>query len=189
MRTIAWASVDWIDWGDAPTWGGAVFAAAAAAAAMWTLRSQQEQIAEQRVFIEQQSENLQLERQALLVAAQERRESQARDVFLSSEPSYVYASNNSREPLTSVECSDGGRPAVRAMAVSDRQNLAAQLMAQLLRHGESTVVEDLGAQHIAVFQRPQGAAGPVTVTFTDAAGVRWTRDELGGLEEVQVATS
>ncbi|MGW6356858.1 hypothetical protein ACWFR5_17165 [Streptomyces sp. NPDC055092] len=35
-----------IDWGDAPTWFGTGFAALAAGAAMWTLKSQRDQIDE-----------------------------------------------------------------------------------------------------------------------------------------------
>ena len=66
-----------IDWGDAPTWSGAIFAAAAAAGAIWTLKTQRDQIDEQRRFIVQQSENLSLEREQLRAIAKERRWAQA----------------------------------------------------------------------------------------------------------------
>ncbi|MBL3669067.1 hypothetical protein JL475_24350 [Streptomyces sp. M2CJ-2] len=76
-----------IDWGDIPTWVGAVFAAGAAGAAVWTLASQRAQIREQRQFIAEQTsfmaeqrQNLELERAELRAAAEERREAQARQV-------------------------------------------------------------------------------------------------------------
>ncbi|NBM16730.1 hypothetical protein [Streptomyces sp. GC420] len=72
-----------IDWGDAPTWVGAIFAALAAGAAAWTLKSQRDQIREQREFIAQQAEVLTVERDVLLLERKERTERQARGVRLS----------------------------------------------------------------------------------------------------------
>ncbi|WP_406241235.1 hypothetical protein [Streptomyces anulatus] len=71
-----------IDWGDAPTWIAGAFAAIAAFYARSTLKSQQNQIGEQRDFIAEQSANLQLERQALSADLEDRRSSQARQVRL-----------------------------------------------------------------------------------------------------------
>ncbi|MEU0459191.1 hypothetical protein ABZ322_41005 [Streptomyces sp. NPDC006129] len=76
-----------IDWGDVPTWLGAVFAAGAAGAAVWTLASQRRQISEQQEFIGEQSalmaeqrQNLELERAELRAVAEERRVAQARQI-------------------------------------------------------------------------------------------------------------
>ncbi|MEU6774683.1 hypothetical protein [Streptomyces sp. NPDC046759] len=60
-----------INWGDVPTWLGAIFAAAAAGAAVWTLKSQRDQIGEQRAFIAEQAANLRRERQQLQVSSHE----------------------------------------------------------------------------------------------------------------------
>ncbi|NYV73169.1 hypothetical protein [Streptomyces sp. UH6] len=69
-----------IDWGDAPTWVAGGFAALAAYYTRGMLRSQQQQIAEQRQYIAQQAMNLALEREALQSAANERKQEQARQV-------------------------------------------------------------------------------------------------------------
>lgn len=69
-----------IDWGDAPTWIGTVFAAAAFTLA--TLLSQRRQIQDQQAFIGEQLLNLRAEREALAAAAGERRSAQARQVTL-----------------------------------------------------------------------------------------------------------
>jgi hypothetical protein len=76
---MSWES---INWGDAPTWAGAIFAAAAAAFTFITLRSQRQQLGEQRTFIGEQLVNLQAERDALAAAARARRSAQARQVTL-----------------------------------------------------------------------------------------------------------
>ncbi|MFI5685888.1 hypothetical protein [Streptomyces sp. NPDC051636] len=69
-----------INWGDVPTWLGTLFAAAAAGAAVWTMKSQRDQIREQRVFIGEQSATMALERAELRAAAEDRRWAQARRV-------------------------------------------------------------------------------------------------------------
>lgn len=76
-----------INWGDVPTWLGAVFAAAAAGAAVWTLASQRNQINEQRIFIAEQraligeqTATMEMERAELRAAAEDRRVAQARRV-------------------------------------------------------------------------------------------------------------
>ncbi|MFJ6013003.1 hypothetical protein [Streptomyces sp. NPDC092952] len=71
-----------INWGDAPTWAGAVFAAAAAYGALRTMKSQQDQIGEQRRFIADQRKVLVLQEQELKDTALERRQGQARQVSL-----------------------------------------------------------------------------------------------------------
>ncbi|MEV6395573.1 hypothetical protein AB0M39_12475 [Streptomyces sp. NPDC051907] len=85
-----------INWGDVPTWFGAIFAGAAAAGAIWTLASQRQQIGEQRTFIdeqitfmsdqrafiERQSEVLALQESELVALADERAVAQARRVSM-----------------------------------------------------------------------------------------------------------
>ncbi|MFF2650406.1 hypothetical protein [Streptomyces sp. NPDC058045] len=71
-----------IDWGDVPTWIAGAFAAAAAYYARGTLRSQQQQIDEQRGFIAEQAANLRLEREELRAQLAERRATQARKIRL-----------------------------------------------------------------------------------------------------------
>ncbi|MGA5198153.1 hypothetical protein [Streptomyces exfoliatus] len=67
-----------IDWGDAPTWVAGAFAAATAYYTRGMLKSQRQQIEEQRDFIREQSAHLTLERRALMAQAEERRYAQAR---------------------------------------------------------------------------------------------------------------
>ncbi|WP_432110798.1 hypothetical protein [Streptomyces sp. YPW6] len=71
-----------IDWGDAPTWAGAAFAAAAAYGALMTMRSQRAQIREQRDFIADQRKVLNLQEQELTDGARARQLEQARQVSL-----------------------------------------------------------------------------------------------------------
>ena len=77
------ARISAIDWGDVPTWLRTIFAATAAGAAVWTPKSQRDQIDEQRTFIAEQSANLQLERQQLQAHLDDRRSAQARQILLS----------------------------------------------------------------------------------------------------------
>ncbi|UUN27034.1 hypothetical protein [Streptomyces sp. FIT100] len=74
-----------IDWGDAPTWGAAVFAGGAAVFAGVTMVVQRRQINEQRQFIAEQSQNLQLERSELQAQAEDRKHTQARAVVMVAE--------------------------------------------------------------------------------------------------------
>lgn len=69
-----------MDGGDLATWVGSSFAAVAAAATLWTLKSQRDQIGEQRAFIGEQSATMALERAELHAAAEDRRWSQARRI-------------------------------------------------------------------------------------------------------------
>ncbi|MFD7403329.1 hypothetical protein ACFV7R_11780 [Streptomyces sp. NPDC059866] len=173
-----------IDWGDAPTWAGAVFAATAAAAAIWTLKSQRDQIDEQRRFIEEQSANLQLERAELIAVAQERKEAQARRVRMELTRPYLSVVNGSEGPIRDVVCHFGDE--VRRTAyVSRDQSPEAQLQA-LLRgelDGGDPPVEVLGSGQGAAFARPDTVVGLIAVSFVDEAGVRWNLDELGALTQ------
>ncbi|MFD8722365.1 hypothetical protein ACFV2H_31410 [Streptomyces sp. NPDC059629] len=90
------------DWGDAPTWAGAVFAAAAAGAAFWTLKSQRDQIAEQRALIADQAATLALERAALVDAAEDRKRAQAESVTWETNGWVAVLANHSNAPITDV---------------------------------------------------------------------------------------
>jgi len=184
--------VDWIDWGDAPTWVGAAFAAAAAWAAYKTLRSQQKQIKEQQDFIERQQEVLSLERAELLAVAEDRKRAQAAQIRM--------------EPHKSGGRDDGmgGFEGYDHWFVLVRNDSDAPVRDVLVRFGEaynasratdfdgnpwSVPVPLLGAERVAFFYSSRWPEASVDnnrphVYFTDEAGVRWHLDEHGALEEV-----
>ncbi|MEU0428503.1 hypothetical protein ABZ235_33865 [Streptomyces canus] len=171
-----------IDWGDAPTWLGAFFAAAAAGAAIWTLKSQRDQIDEQRNFIGEQSQNLALERQALLAAAQDRREAQARQIgVFPKEPTYVQVVNNSGDPITDVRCEARGEPALHAVEVPPGQAFTPVILASMIRGSSPQHVEKLGVAREAWFHVTTIDRGAVIVRFTDVAGNKWVLDDAGSL--------
>uniref|UniRef100_UPI003516A00A hypothetical protein n=1 Tax=Streptomyces calvus TaxID=67282 RepID=UPI003516A00A len=200
-----------IDWGDAPTWVAGAFAAAAAFYARGTLRSQQKQIEEQRHFIEQQSMNLALEREALQAAADERKRAQAsavrmavREVSSPNTPSdgaggrvhwdalAADVVNESNEPVHDVVVRFGGQDAIGAKQGVRQRFAGGQLTGRWEGTGDELhpPVTLLGATGCLIFA--SGAIGreqleterPV-VFFTDNAGVRWSLDEHGSLQEVQ----
>lgn len=201
-----------IDWGDAPTWVAGAFAAAAAYYARGTLRSQQKQIEEQRHFIEQQSMNLALEREALQAAADERKRAQAsavqmtvREVSGPEAPSDGAGGRLSRDALA-ADIINGSNEPVRDVLVRFGQQEAASAMEgveQRFGTGHRTgrwvgtgdplqaPVALLGAGGACLIFG-SGSIGeermktdrPV-VFFTDSAGVRWSLDEHGSLNEVQ----
>ncbi|MFD9651753.1 hypothetical protein [Streptomyces mirabilis] len=176
--------MDWIDWGDAPTWLGAVFAAAAAGAAVWTLKSQRDQIDEQRRFIAEQSMNLGLERQALLAAAQERHEAQARKIRLYPQaPTYVQVVNDSDDPIYDVHCEARGMPALHAVELAPSEGVGAGILADLVQGASRPYVHRLGVGREAWFHVVTNERGAVHIRFTDAAGNKWVCDDAGGLHE------
>ncbi|MFF7067322.1 hypothetical protein [Streptomyces pseudovenezuelae] len=178
-------NVDWVDWGDAPTWVGAFFAAAAAAAAFATLRSQRKQIREQQAFIREQERNLGLEREELLAAARDRRLAQARRIQLSpSEPAFVRVTNASEDPIRDVDCESAGAPASLAVDVEPGEGASAELLASVILRSAEQHVARLGVGREAVFQVSALRRGTVKVRFTDSAGLRWELDDAGGLSPV-----
>lgn len=183
--------VDWIDkadWGDVPTWVGGFFAALAAAAAVWTLASQRRQIGEQRDFIEQQSELLALERHELLAAAQGRREEQARKIELDVTPPYVRVLNRSDDPISDVRCLEDGQPPVRAASSrSEGAEAALSMVLEQLHGQEQEYLDTLGVGRIGWFQRRSDPSrtGAIEISFTDAAGIRWTKTHLGELRQAE----
>lgn len=173
-----------MDSGDLATWVGSSLAGVAAAATLWTLKSQRDQIDEQRTFIGEQSANLTLERQALLAAAQERREAQARRIRFEVTPPYVKVLNRSEDPITEVRCREDGQPPVRAAASrADGVEASISMMLEQLQGQEQEHIDVLGVNRLGWFQRRPGLTGAVEIAFTDANDVRWTRDSQGKLTE------
>ncbi|MFJ7100172.1 hypothetical protein [Streptomyces albogriseolus] len=193
------------DWGDVPTWLGAVFAAGAAGAAVWTLASQRRQIGEQRGFIAEQTalmaaqrQNLELERAELRAAAEARRMGQARRVRMvfhpwggSGEDRYGNATGYDR---WRVEVENGSGDAIHDVTVrfGDAYVAASATENEGVHHpdrGRRPVpVPLIASGHVVVFESP--SLSEVTVDnnrpallFTDGGGVRWRRDSYGKLEE------
>ncbi|WP_344629672.1 hypothetical protein [Streptomyces glaucosporus] len=196
-----------IDWGDAPTRLGAVFAALAAAAAAWTLKSQREQIDEQRDFIRQQSLNLELERAELRAAAEDRKAAQARQIepptahFMGPRPrrrtgrsretteelpEKGYLATNVRNtinaPIRAVQVYFGDLAAEPRARVSDTRTGATE-------GEEETPVRLIGVDKAyrytsSLMTEREARIKPVSIRFTDDDGVRWVLHGTGKLEEV-----
>lgn len=192
--------------GDLATWVGSSFAAIAAGATLWTLKSQRDQIGEQRVFIGEQSATLALEREALRAAAEDRRWAQARQVHMhhhkgssttDSEGNpveddhwIVTVANSSDAPVHGVEVRFGTAylaAEVYELAPTARHNLGAQLGDRLV-----APVHLLGPGRVIRFLSQRWSSSTVhnnrpTATFSDDSGVRWTLDSHGKLDEVPAA--
>jgi hypothetical protein len=183
-------SLESINWGDAPTWAGAIFAAAAAAFTFITLRSQRQQLGEQRTFIGEQLVNLQAERDALAAAARDRRSAQARQVTLRTRlvigpdgpdagGCYLQAvvSNGSDRPITDVDVEFGDLTAdqVQATRVPDHRivdvpcGIGPRQAYQFASKGSSM-------DHVEEID--------VISVFTDASGVAWRLTEDNFLSEI-----
>ncbi|MDT0387836.1 hypothetical protein [Streptomyces dubilierae] len=175
-----------MDSGDLATWVGSTFAAIAAGATLWTLKSQRDQIDEQRQFIAEQSATLALERQELLANAQDRREEQARKINIEVTPPYVKVLNFSDDPVTDVRCLEDGQPPIRAASSrAEGAEAALSMVLEQLQGQEQTHIDTLGVGRIGWFQRRSDPSrtGAVEIAFTDAAGVRWVKTHLGELRQ------
>ncbi|MFR0354150.1 hypothetical protein [Streptomyces sediminimaris] len=193
-----------MDAGDLATWVGSCFAAVAAAATLWTLKSQRDQITEQRHFIGEQSATMALERAELRAAAEDRKWSQARQVAM--EQSKAGGSPDGYGGLNG----DHDRWDVTVQNGSD-----APLHQLQVRFGDSYTATDAWEwPHYDHYVRGASAHGdrlalpvfllgpgravrmesqrltPATVHnnrpmlfFTDDNGVRWSLDSHGKLEE------
>lgn len=190
-----------MNWGDAPTWLAAVFAGGAALFAYQTIRSQREQIGEQRQFIAEQSATLELERAELRAAAEDRKWAQARqlrmhhhkaisrhiDGIAGEEDHWIVTIlNTSDAPVHGIEVRFGTAYVaveVYELAPSATHNLGAQLGDRL-----AAPVHLLGPGRAVRFKSQLWPASTLhnnrpSVTFTDDSGVRWTLDSYGKLEE------
>lgn len=184
-----------MDSGDLATWVGSCFAAIAAGATLWTLKSQRDQIGEQREFIAEQSQNLELERAELRAAAEDRKWAQARQVLVrhymaptGEQGAYywkVTIKNPSDAPVHDVE--------VRFGAAYIAAEVHEVLNTESLGERWTIPVHLLGAGRTAQFnsQRwPEATAHnnrPV-VAFSDDSGLRWALDSYGKLEEAPSAS-
>ncbi|MDX2703959.1 hypothetical protein PV350_13965 [Streptomyces sp. PA03-6a] len=186
-----------IDWGDAPTWVGAAFAAGAAVAAFWTLASQRRQIREQQEFIAEQSATMSLERAELAALADERKWAQARQVRLTcrtagTQPDgmggivgydhwVARVENASDAPLRDVKVRFGLAYVASGAVIEEVSDLPGG--------GRQTAPLDVLAAHrTARFESARWPEATVDnhrphVYFTDDAGLRWHLDERGKLEQ------
>lgn len=189
-----------IDWGDAPTWLGACFAAAAAGAAVWTLASQRRQITEQREFIGEQSATLALERAELNAAAEDRKWAQARQVrmqhheegtrgnsgrLISADHWEVVVQNSSDAPIHQLEVRFGS-----AYVAAEVYELPATPIDSEERRTHPLYL--LGPNRSARFASQRWPEATVhnnrpQLTFTDDNGRRWNLDSYGKLAEVPAA--
>lgn len=191
-----------MDGGDLATWVGSSFAAIAAGATLWTLKSQRDQIGEQRVFIGEQSATLALERDALRAAAVDRRWAQARQVrmhhhkgnrttdgeggIVEQEHWIVTVVNSSDAPVHGVDIRFGSAypsDEVYEIAPAAAHNFGSQLGDRLVAPvhllGPGRAVRFL-SQH---WSPPTNPNNRPTATFTDDSGVRWALDSHGKLDE------
>ncbi|MET9729658.1 hypothetical protein ABZZ79_03025 [Streptomyces sp. NPDC006458] len=174
-----------MQWGDVPTWGAALFAGGAAWFAYQTITSQRQQIGEQRQFIAEQSANLALEREALRAAAQERREQQARMVQVQEGIrafSIGALQNLSDAPIYEIIIRFGNDQPKVGRLIQDQR---AQTLGRVSTPFEDRPMplEALVAGDALTFElKPE--AGERWITFLDDAGVRWSIDRHGKLEEV-----
>ncbi|WP_392967206.1 hypothetical protein [Streptomyces sp. LN245] len=177
--------------GDLATWVGSSFAAVAAGATLWTLKSQRDQIAEQREFIGEQSATMALERAELHAAAEDRKWAQARQIRMS------------HRVIPSVDVSDGVLWKVMVENGSDApaHGLTVRFGTAYLAdevheatpdggRGERWVVplHLLGPGRDAWFTSQRWSETTAhnsrpSLEFTDDNGVRWTLDSYGKLEE------
>lgn len=197
-----------LQWGDVPTALGTFCAGGAAWFAYQTIKSQRQQIGEQRQFIgeqlqfmAEQQQNLVLEREELRAAAEDRRWDQARRVDVShmkaaGEPDgqggavidhwLVVVVNRSDAPVHQVDVRFG-----TAYTASEVHDWNPRRGHPTYEPGERVVapVHLLGPGRAVRFASQRWSSATVhnnrpTVYFTDDAGVRWSRDSRGKLEEV-----
>lgn len=191
-----------MDSGDVATWVGSCFAAIAAGATLWTLKSQRDQIAEQRQFIGEQSATMALERAELHAAAEDRRGAQAKQIRMHHQKVGgstdgqgvqveddhwdVTVSNYSDAPVHQLEVRFG--TAYRAAEVYEwRPNWS--LSMPVTRGDQLTLpVHLIGPGRSARFVSQRWSPATVhnnrpTLFFTDANGLRWTLDSHGKLDE------
>ncbi|MGW9031482.1 hypothetical protein ACWGQ5_47210 [Streptomyces sp. NPDC055722] len=192
-----------INWGDVPTWLGAIFAALAAAAAVWTLKSQRDQIREQRAFIGEQSATMELERAELRAVAEDRRTAQAKRVRMHHRKAgattdwqgaevpddhwVVTVINESDAPVHQAEVRFGtGHIASDVHEWRVGWNEARELQGERWM----TPLHLLGPGRAAQFQSQHWSPTTVhnnrpTLYFTDDDGVRWSLNSYGKLDETE----
>ncbi|MGW0795170.1 hypothetical protein [Streptomyces sp. NPDC002692] len=176
-----------MDSGDLATWVGSSFAAIAAGATLLTLKSQRDQIGEQRQFIGEQSATMALERAELAAAAEDRRRAQARQVRMTQTLEEgtdvtdgvhwdVIVHNGSDAPVHDLMVRFGS--AYTADSVHELHSRGVR--------GERWIVPLplLGSDRRAWFtsqawSRTTAHNNRPTLEFTDDNGLRWTLDSYG----------
>ncbi|MDV9190473.1 hypothetical protein R6L23_20010 [Streptomyces sp. SR27] len=189
-----------MQWGDVPTWVGAVGAGAAAVGALMTLASQRKQIGEQQDFIERQSEVLALQERELVAVASDRTRAQARRISMLASmrdaPPELYPGiengrcwevtirNESDEAIRdiNVRCDPYSADAVWDYTPGRTED------GNPKRVGAPVAV--LGPGRIVAFFLTPGAAPhignyPPVLTFADADGQRWSVDQHGERTRVE----
>ncbi|MBT2505143.1 hypothetical protein J7I98_04370 [Streptomyces sp. ISL-98] len=189
-----------IDWGDAPTWAGVMFAAAAAYGALATMNSQRRQLSEQREFINRQMDVLALEHQDLGDALEARRRQQAQLVKFQYDLIPVAGTvtgarhwrirvhNQSSGPVRQVSVAFGTERPTRAALTGKRRDEWVEYDGSVV---VGDVVEVLGAGKAGVFYSRAGEREELTtlrpvVNFLDGVDIAWTLNEFGLLTESTV---
>ncbi|MEU0937615.1 hypothetical protein [Embleya sp. NPDC005971] len=167
-----------IEWGDAPTWIGAIGASLAAWAAFWTLNSQRRQIAAQQAFIEEQSDVLALQRAALIQDAEDRRTAQARMVRVQARMRgytwRVCVVNNSDQPISEVNARFGeGYPTAEALVTgtANEREIRMGVPVAFLGPGRTAFLDSPSLSEATL------EASPPTVTFVGVDGTTWETDQ------------
>lgn len=198
-----------LNWGDVPTAVGALFAGGAAWFAYQTIKSQRQQIGEQQEFIgeqtrfmDEQRQNLQLERAELRAAAEARKWAQARQIAMHQRRTgsdneghgwVVTVQNPTDTLIRKVEVHFGTTyRAERAFTWPAFEHNPARPF----ERGTEALpipVDVLGAMKAARFSLNGLTSATVhnnrpTVFFTDGAGVHWSLDSYGKLEEASAGT-
>jgi hypothetical protein len=184
-----------MDSGDLATWVGSSFAAVAAAT-LWTLKSQRDQIGEQRRFIAEQSQNLALERAELRAVAEDRRWAQARQISMQ----HHRASDGAGGAYWLVQVVNGSDAPIRDLDVrfgdaylpSETHEVRVIVTNVLQSQVGDTWPHPLGLLGAGravrftsqAFRPPVAHNNRPSLKFTDGSGVRWGLDSLGNLAEV-----
>ncbi|WML79196.1 hypothetical protein [Streptomyces sp. VNUA74] len=181
--------LDWIQWGDAPTWFGSVAGAVALGFTAFTVRQQTKQLAAQQKINEETLENLRLERKTLQSEVRDRHTAQARQVKFTFElvpgddfpdgPEscwYVaHVTNSSDEAIINLTVDYQGLEEPQAVRMKPDGGLMDQPCTA-------------GPGHEVVFSSQHTYMGRLDqiyprCLFTDAAGVDWVLDQDGRLVE------
>ncbi|MET7299812.1 hypothetical protein [Embleya sp. NPDC005575] len=180
---------DRVDWSNALTAAGAVFAATAAWATLQTLRKQRQQLDHQRSFMAEQGRVLQLQRDQLLAYAKDRID-QARRIIVDSKYADVLgdpaADGNGSRTVTVTNPTDYPIRSVRVdFGVTDRAEWATiQIEGQYGATRSRYPIDVLVPRGVAVFYSGVLLANDIyyyspQVTFTDSLGRQWKVTETG----------
>ncbi|MYS81347.1 hypothetical protein [Embleya scabrispora] len=180
---------DRIDWGNALTAAGAVFAATAAWATLRTLQKQRQQLDEQRSVMAEQTRVLRLQQDQLLAYARDRTD-QARRITVDSKftdvPGHPNTDGNGSRTVTVTNPTDYPIRGVRVDFGGDPEWATIQLEGQYGATRSKYPIDVLAPRGVAVFYSGVWPANdifynPPQVTFTDSLGQQWKMNETGQL--------